>query len=1123
MTQQDASDNPNHLPPRGSVGFWQTRRGQVMALGLWLTGLLIVLVALAYFGLPQMRFLILVVYVLTALLFYNARRAYLKLAERLSELRTLNRIGQAVSANLEFDDLVVAIREELGELLDTSGFYLALHDPGSRTISFPVHYEEGQRVAAEPRTFANGPSEYIIRTRQPLVMNERVMEHVAGLGLQAQGRVPRSYAGVPVISRDQVIGVMGLRNYDREYAYTEGDIQLLQTIAAQAAAAIRNAQLYHQSVRQRNELDALHHVSLAASASLELGDVLHLICGEAVSVMPFRKVAILLVDDESSTMRMVESLGLSERFHAEASGIDIRTAQRAEVIRTGQPTIVENIETDPRFVEFRAAARAEGFSAVLDVPLRIGERVIGSLAAYYEAPRSFDPSEIDLMQTLGGQVAVAVENARLFEATRARTRELETLYDASTAITSSLSLKNVLRAVGLSVVQALHTRSCVMLIALEDRRELQPELRLLAGAEGILDDNLGPVDDRPHFLLDDLPAVAAAMHRQSAVVLNRTDDLSEAECRMLEYAAVHSAAVMPLAVRNMLVGLIVTGSPDRMQSYSPGQIRVAEAMANQAAVAIENAILFERTDVELSQRLDEITSLELVAQRMTRRLDLNAVIEQVLQAAAAATGAELAEVALLEEHEQILRIAARANDPGMPLPTEWPITEGVSGRALRTGQTVRLDDVRFDPDYTAARPDVQSELVVPIVMDGQRMGVINLKKTRMGAFNDDHARFVGNLAGHAAIAIQNAQLYEAVQHSRDLLQAILDSSHDGIIMYDMDQRLVMANSRIEYLLNVHLTDFIGERLPSVIRKIVAVTGKEEIYKFEHAQKIARQIKENPTEITRRRFLLNEPTVRAIEEISLPVSGQDGAMLGRMFILRDITQEFELEQFRQELSHMLVHDLRSPLGGVITSVHTSLEEIQENPKPDLDLIATLLGVALSSSRSVLALVEEILDVNKLVSGEMSFNLTEVNLADAAQRTYQTLERQANEADLRIDIAAPPDLLPINADASMIDRVMTNLLDNAIRYTPEGGHIQISVEPSSAVHTVTIADSGEGIPPEHRERIFERFVQVDTTKRKRGSKGSGLGLTFCKLAVEAHGGRIWVDDGPEGGAAFHFTLP
>src|SRR5574341_1223270 len=93
MTQQDASDNPNHLPPRGSVGFWQTRRGQVTALGLWLTGLLIVLVALAYIGLPQMRFLILIVYVLTALLFYNARRAYLKLAERLSELRALNRIG----------------------------------------------------------------------------------------------------------------------------------------------------------------------------------------------------------------------------------------------------------------------------------------------------------------------------------------------------------------------------------------------------------------------------------------------------------------------------------------------------------------------------------------------------------------------------------------------------------------------------------------------------------------------------------------------------------------------------------------------------------------------------------------------------------------------------------------------------------------------------------------------------------------------------------------------------------------------------------------------------------------------------------------------------------------------
>jgi GAF domain-containing protein len=313
-------------------------------------------------------------------------------------------------------------------------------------------------------------------------MNEDLAGRFSGWP-EPTGRYPRSYLGVPVISRDQVVGVMGLRNYDREYAYTEGDVQLLQTIAAQAAAAIRNAQLYHQSVRQRSELDALHRISLAASASLELNDVLHLICREVVSVMPFHKVAIFLVDDESSTMRMLESIGLSEQFRAQASGVDIRSAQRAEVIRTGQPTIVEDIETDPRFEEFRPAANAENFRAVLDVPLRIGERVIGSLAAYYEAPRSFHPSEIELMQTLGGQVAVAVENARLFEATRARTRELETLYDASTAIISSLSLKNVLRAVGLSIVQALHTRSCVMLIALGDGRELQPA-RLLAEAEG---------------------------------------------------------------------------------------------------------------------------------------------------------------------------------------------------------------------------------------------------------------------------------------------------------------------------------------------------------------------------------------------------------------------------------------------------------------------------------------------------------------------------------------------------------------------------------------------------------------------------------------------------------------
>jgi two-component system clock-associated histidine kinase SasA len=141
----------------------------------------------------------------------------------------------------------------------------------------------------------------------------------------------------------------------------------------------------------------------------------------------------------------------------------------------------------------------------------------------------------------------------------------------------------------------------------------------------------------------------------------------------------------------------------------------------------------------------------------------------------------------------------------------------------------------------------------------------------------------------------------------------------------------------------------------------------------------------------------------------------------------------------------------------------------------------------------------------------------------QAACETLEAQARDAHLTVSIDAPPDLPPVNADRALIERVLVNLLDNAIRYTPHGGRIHMSLANSDVVQTATVANSGERIPSAERERIFERFVQLHATRPQRGSKGSGLGLTFCRLAVEAHGGRIWVDDAPDGGAAFHFTLP
>jgi signal transduction histidine kinase len=281
---------------------------------------------------------------------------------------------------------------------------------------------------------------------------------------------------------------------------------------------------------------------------------------------------------------------------------------------------------------------------------------------------------------------------------------------------------------------------------------------------------------------------------------------------------------------------------------------------------------------------------------------------------------------------------------------------------------------------------------------------------------------------------------------------------------------------------------------------------------------------SPTRITHRQF---EQTygdvVRYIDETGLPVLDQQNQAAGWLLVWRDVTEERKLDNFRQELTGMIVHDLRNPITSVISGL-TMLQEFMLSGEMDADVFTEVIEVARHSSESMLNLVESLLDISRFEQDRVALDCQELPLdvvIDAASRTVFSLLVSANIA-LNIDVM--PDLPPVWIDAEQIQRVLVNLLDNALRFTPVDGEIRIEAELRSDAHNmlVRVVDTGPGIPPESRGHIFGKFAQLDRGP-VRGHKGSGLGLTFCKLAVEAHGGSIWVEEGPEGGAAFCFTLP
>jgi len=223
-----------------------------------------------------------------------------------------------------------------------------------------------------------------------------------------------------------------------------------------------------------------------------------------------------------------------------------------------------------------------------------------------------------------------------------------------------------------------------------------------------------------------------------------------------------------------------------------------------------------------------------------------------------------------------------------------------------------------------------------------------------------------------------------------------------------------------------------------------------------------------------------------------------------------------------MTHMLIHDLRSPL----TVLMGSMDFMQGAfAKQDSENFAMLLEMAQRSSKRMLGMVNELLDISKLESGELILHPEAIDARSLIEDVVARFAPLATSAQITLEISVASNLPPLHVDTQLIGRVLHNLLDNAIKFTPDGGHIRLWARPdpesASDRLRVGVSDTGPGIPPEEQPRLFEKFQQVSSVEGRRA--GTGLGLPFCKLTVEAHGGWIWVESEVGKGSTFIMTLP
>jgi signal transduction histidine kinase len=338
---------------------------------------------------------------------------------------------------------------------------------------------------------------------------------------------------------------------------------------------------------------------------------------------------------------------------------------------------------------------------------------------------------------------------------------------------------------------------------------------------------------------------------------------------------------------------------------------------------------------------------------------------------------------------------------------------------------------------------------------------------------------------------------------------ILDQLSPGILITDADWRVLYVNRSLAQALGTPVQEFIGEHLLVLAARFSQRDSAGELLR--HLVQITLH---PPEKTSARRIPVRIPERRFIRVRVQPYR-PDSSDSGFLFLFSDATQEGEIDEMKNEFISVASHEMRTPM----TSIKGSLELLLGGYAGELPAEATeLLGISLTAVDRLVRLINDLLDIAKIESGKMEFHLDRLDVNDCVRKSLRSLRALAEAHRVSIRAESSDNLPRVFADRDRLEQVITNLLSNALKYSPPDSVVRIEARPADNAVRVSVSDQGPGIPADQLEKVFDRFQQLQGAK-----KGSGLGLTICRALVEQHRGRIWVESQPGQGAQFHFELP
>ncbi|MFL5806720.1 MAG: GAF domain-containing protein [Roseiflexaceae bacterium] len=695
-------------------------------------------------------------------------RLFAERERRLREVSALKDIGSAVTSTLDLQNVLERLHAELGRVIDVSTSFVGLYNAERQLLTYAIAYDSGVRVQFKPRRIEEGVNYWAITHRQPLLLDTEeeyrsfysVPSYDERIG--PPERHEQSYLVVPIISGDDVLGVINIQSYER-HMFNQDDVQFVSTVANQAAIAINNARLFQERGRRIEELATFNEIGQQLSAVARLDELLDLIYRQTSRLLDTTNFYMAFYDERHSEITFPLLFERGQRINVPPSPAE--DSLTAYVIRMREPLLLQGPDLADQIQARGLRPIDEWSKSWLGVPMIAADHVIGVIGIQdYERDNAYSQDDMRLLATIASWSAIAIDNARLLSETRQSVQELTALHEVSVVMAGTLDTAEIQKIMASSTMELLKAEVCVVFL-------LDAQVQI---AHQVVLDTSNPADEDRTLVISETGITRQIIASERPLVYNDITTVLDDSSAAIQLG-VHGLLGTVIGPHEQPLGVIWVGTR-APRDWQEREVSLLAILANQASQALESARLFQSEQT----RRAAADTLRETAQALTSVMELDDIMTLILDQLARLVSYDTA--SLLLRDGDVVRIAATRGFAEERRPQLEQLRFRLSEDAnmeliVQTRRPLVVEDAQAMPDFVPAEgaEHIHGWIGAPLLLDDEVIGLLCADNRNVGAYTEEDAQMAFALASQAAQAIRNARLFDEVRHfAAELEQRVIE-------------------------------------------------------------------------------------------------------------------------------------------------------------------------------------------------------------------------------------------------------------------------------------------------------------------------------------------------------------